>query len=146
MLLRVVKSCCVKIETNSSQHSFCSAITEAYGNNVGSVCTALPTLVGPHRHIKHGLLEHQSRVSQYCRSILLHLSLLWQNALQVRTMLGVISYFRFPKPLTFKTRLSAKPWHRTCPRFETEALANSKMVYCIRLHTTVNTILQRPTF
>ena len=52
----------------------------------------------------------------------------------------------FQKPHTFKTRLSAKPWHRAWHRFETEALTNSKMVYCIRLHTTANTILQRPTF
>ena len=29
---------------NNSQHFFCSVIAEAWRNNVGSVCTALPTL------------------------------------------------------------------------------------------------------
>ena len=33
----------------------CDRIAEAWRNNVGSVCTALPTLLGPRMHISHGL-------------------------------------------------------------------------------------------
>ena len=40
---------------NNSQHFFCPVIVEASLNNVGSVCTALPTLLGSHRRITHGL-------------------------------------------------------------------------------------------
>ena len=39
----------------NSQHLFCSVIAKAYRNNVGSVCTALPTLFGPRTCITHGL-------------------------------------------------------------------------------------------
>ena len=40
---------------NNSQHFFCSVIAEAYGSNVGSVCTDLPTLLGPRTLVTHGL-------------------------------------------------------------------------------------------
>lgn len=36
-------------------------------NNVGSVCIALPTLLGLHMRITHCPFEHNSCVSQYCR-------------------------------------------------------------------------------
>ena len=63
-LLHVVGCCCVllrrvwnrsNVSANNSQHFFCSVIAEAYGNNVGSVFTALPTLLGPRTLITHGL-------------------------------------------------------------------------------------------
>ena len=63
-LLHVVGCCCVLMRKvwnwsnfsgNNSQHFFCSLIAEAYGNNVGSVCTAFPTLLGPRTLITHGL-------------------------------------------------------------------------------------------
>ena len=59
-----VACCCVLLRkvwnrsnfsANNSQHFFCSVIAEAWRNNVGSVCTALPTLLGPHTLITHGL-------------------------------------------------------------------------------------------
>ena len=61
-----VKCCCVlyrvvaQFETgqtfeNNCQHFFCSVIAEALRNDVGSICTALPTLLGPRTPIKHGL-------------------------------------------------------------------------------------------
>ena len=63
-LLYVVGCCCVLLckvwnqsnfSANNSQHFFCSVIAEAYCKNVGSACTALPTLVGPSMLITHGL-------------------------------------------------------------------------------------------
>ena len=53
MLLRVVDRS--NFSANNSQHFFCSVIAEAYCNNVGSVCTTLPILLGPHTPITHGL-------------------------------------------------------------------------------------------
>ena len=52
----IVGCCCMLLRkvwnrsnfsANNSQHFFCSVIAEAWRNNVGSVCTALPTLLGP---------------------------------------------------------------------------------------------------
>ena len=63
-LLHVVGCCCVLLHkvwnrsnfsANNSQHFLCSVIAEAWRNNVGSVCTALPTLLGPRMLITHGL-------------------------------------------------------------------------------------------
>ena len=62
---------------NNSQHFFCSVIVEASRNNVGSICTALPTLLGSHRRITHGLQRLMSCIlptmhcrSQHCRVLL----------------------------------------------------------------------------
>ena len=62
---------------NNSQHFFCSVIAEALRNNVGSVCTALPTLLGPLTLITHGLqrlmgciLPTMHRRSQHCWELL----------------------------------------------------------------------------
>ena len=60
-LLHVVGCCYVllwnrsNISTNNSQHFFCSVVAEALRNNVGYVCTALPTLLGPRTLITNGL-------------------------------------------------------------------------------------------
>ena len=60
----VVGCCCVLLRkvwkrsnfwANNSQHFLCSVIAEALRNNVGSVCTALSTLLGPRTLITHGL-------------------------------------------------------------------------------------------
>ena len=74
MLLRVVGSCCAKFETGETfarttpNVSFVLWSPKRSANNVGSICSALPTLLGPRTRITHNLLEHRSRVSQYCRS------------------------------------------------------------------------------
>ena len=63
-LVSVCTPCCMLLRkvwywsnfsANNSQHFFCSMIAEAWRNNVGSVCTALPTLLGPHMLITRGL-------------------------------------------------------------------------------------------
>ena len=55
----VCTPCCIwnrsKVWANNSEHFFCSVIAEALRNNVGSVCTALPTVLGPRTRINHGL-------------------------------------------------------------------------------------------
>ena len=65
-LLHVVGCCCVLLRkvwnrsnfsANNSQHFFCSVIAEAWRNNVGSVCTTLPSLLGPRTLITHGLQD-----------------------------------------------------------------------------------------
>ena len=45
-------------------------IAEAWRNNVGSVCTALPTLLGPHTLITHGLQRLMGCIlpTMHCRS------------------------------------------------------------------------------
>ena len=55
---------------NNSQHFFCSVIAEAWRNNVGSVCTALPTLLGPRTLITHGLQRLMGCIlpAMHCRS------------------------------------------------------------------------------
>ena len=55
---------------NNSQHFLCSVIAEAWRNNVGSVCTALPTLLGPHMLITHGLQRLMGCIlpMMHCRS------------------------------------------------------------------------------
>ena len=55
------------------------------------LCTALPTLLGRHTCITHGLLELHSHVSQYSCANSFNLSILWYNALQVLTLLGVVA-------------------------------------------------------
>ena len=56
---------------------FCIVITEALPNKVGSVCTALPTLLGPRTRITHVLQSIMGRIpttmhcrSQYCWGLL----------------------------------------------------------------------------
>ena len=55
---------------NNSKHFFCSVIAEAQRNNVGSVCTALPTLLGPRTLITHGLQRLMGCIlpTMHCRS------------------------------------------------------------------------------
>ena len=55
---------------NNSQHFFCSVIVGASRNNVGSVCTALPTLLGSQRRITHGLQRLMGYIlpTMHCRS------------------------------------------------------------------------------
>ena len=69
---------------NNSQHFFCSVIAEAKRNNAGSVCTALPTLLGPRTFITHGL-----------QRLMLYPS---RDALQVPTLLGVVLSVWTPLP------------------------------------------------
>ena len=63
-VLSVCTFCCMLLRkvwnwsnfwANNSQHFFCSVIAEAYYNNVGSICTALATLLVPCLHITHDL-------------------------------------------------------------------------------------------
>ena len=75
MLFRVVGICCaeykaVKLLSQQLPAFFCSVIVEALLNNVGSVCTALPTLLGSHRRITHGLQRLMGRIlpMMHCRS------------------------------------------------------------------------------
>ena len=63
--------------TNNSQHFVCSVIAEAWRNNVGSVCTALLTLLEPRTLITHGLQRLMGCIlptmhcrSQYCWELL----------------------------------------------------------------------------
>ena len=56
---------------NNSQHFFCSVIAvEAWRNNVGFVCTALPTLLGSRTLITHGLQRLMGCIlpMMHCRS------------------------------------------------------------------------------
>ena len=55
---------------NNSQHFFCSAIAEAERNNVRSVCTALPTLLGPRTVVTHGVKRLMGCIlpTVHCRS------------------------------------------------------------------------------
>ena len=55
---------------NNSQYFFCSVIAEAYGSNVGSACTALPTLLGPRTLVTHGLQRLMGCIlpTMHCRS------------------------------------------------------------------------------
>ena len=72
----VCTPCCMlwrkvcNFSANNSQHFFCSVITEAQRNNVGSVCTALPTLLGPRTLITHGLQRLMGCIlpTMHCRS------------------------------------------------------------------------------
>ena len=78
-LVSVCTPCCMLLRkvwyrsnfsANNSQHFFCSVIAEAWRNNVGSVCTALPTLFGPHMLITHGLQRLMGCIlpTMHCRS------------------------------------------------------------------------------
>ena len=78
-LLHVVGCCSVLLRkkkkrsnfsANSSQHFFCSVIAEASRNNVESVCTALPTLLGPRTFMTHGLQRLMGCIlpTMHCRS------------------------------------------------------------------------------
>ena len=78
-LVSVCTLCCMSLRkvwyrsnfsANNSQHFFCSMIAEAWCNNVGSVCTALPTLLGPHMLITHGLQRLMGCIlpTMHCRS------------------------------------------------------------------------------
>ena len=77
MLLDVAACCCAKFETSQTCQPttpniffFCSVIAEAYCNNVGSVCAALPTLLGPRTLITHGLQRLMGCIlpTMHCRS------------------------------------------------------------------------------
>ena len=69
MLLRKVWNWS-NFSANNSQRFFCSMIAEAKRNNVGSVCTALPTLLGPCMLIMHGLQRLMGCIlsTMHCRS------------------------------------------------------------------------------
>ena len=78
-LVSVCTPCCMSLRkvwyrsnfsANNSQHFFCSVIAEAWRNNVGSLCTALPTLLGPHMLITHGLQRLMGCIllTMHCRS------------------------------------------------------------------------------
>ena len=78
-LLHVVGCCCLLLRkvwnrsnfsANNSQHFFCSVIAEAWRNNVGSVSTALPTLLGPRTLVTHGLQRLMGCIlpTMHCRS------------------------------------------------------------------------------
>ena len=78
-LVSVCTPCCMLLHkvwyqsnfsANNSKHFFCSVIAEAWRNNVGSVCTALPTLLGPHMLITHGLQRLMGCIlpTMHCRS------------------------------------------------------------------------------
>ena len=96
-LLHVVESGQIFLASNS-QHFFCSMIAKVERNDVRSVCIALPTLLGPHTCITHGLLEGHSHVSQYSRSNSFNLSILWCNPLQVPTLFRVVASICTPLP------------------------------------------------
>ena len=75
----VIGCCCVLLRkvwnrsnfsANNCQHFFCSVIAEAERNDVGSVCTARPTLLGPRTLITHGLQSLMGCIfpTMYCRS------------------------------------------------------------------------------
>ena len=73
MLLRVVAQSLRPVKLVSQQlptFFFCSVIAEAYCNNVGSVCAALPTLLGPRTLITHGLQRLMGCIlpTMHCRS------------------------------------------------------------------------------
>ena len=68
----------VKLCANNSQHFFCSVIAEAQRNNVGSVCIAPLSLLGPGTRVKHGLLRDRKSYRLYPS----------HNALQVPTLLS----------------------------------------------------------
>ena len=78
-VLHVVGCCCVLLRkvwnrsnfsANNSQHFFCFVIAEAWRNNVGFVCTALSTLLGPRTLITHGLQRLMGCIlpTMHCRS------------------------------------------------------------------------------
>ena len=76
MLLRKVGNRS-NFSAKNSQHFFCSVIAEAQCNNVASICTALPTLLGPCTLIMHGLqrligciLPTMHCMSQHCWELL----------------------------------------------------------------------------
>ena len=92
-LLHVVGCCCVLLpkvwnrsnfSANNSQHFFCSVIAKAKRNNVGYVCTALPTLLGPRTLITH-----------FTKTYGLYPS---HDAMQVPTLLGVVASVCTPLP------------------------------------------------
>ena len=73
MLLRVVAQSLRPVKLVSQQlptFFFCSVIAEAYCNNVGPVCAALPTLLGPRTLITHGLQRLMGCIlpTMHCRS------------------------------------------------------------------------------
>ena len=72
MLLDVVAQSLKPVKLFSQQLPtfFCSMIAEAYRNNVGSVCTAVPTLLGPRLRITHGLQRLIGCIlpTMHCRS------------------------------------------------------------------------------
>ena len=79
MLFRVVAQSLkpVKILDQQLPTFFCSMIADAWRINVGSVCTALPTLWGPRMRITHGLKRLMGCIllmlpcrSQHCWEIL----------------------------------------------------------------------------
>ena len=70
MLLDAVAQILKPVKLYNSQHFFCSVIAKAWRNNVGSVCTALSTLLGPRMLITHGLQRFMGCIlpTMHCRS------------------------------------------------------------------------------
>ena len=90
---------------NNSQRFFCSMIAKAKRNNVGSVCTVLPTLLGPCMLIMHGLQRLMGCIlsTMHCRS---------------QTLLGVVASVCTPLPTCTQqllTSLDQQCWELLCP-------------------------------
>ena len=134
-LLHVVGCCCVLLRkvwnrsnfsANNSQHFLCSVIAEAYRNNVGSVCTTLPTLLRPRTLITHGLQRLMGSIlptmhcrSQHCWELLYPFAHHYQDArnnsqhcwrnnvggcrVRLRAALGTFRYFEIIKQLLDKS-------------------------------------------
>ena len=92
MFLRVIGSCCAKVESGQTFGPATPNILlfrdrRSVGpKNVGSVCTALPTLLGPRTRISHTWSP---------KSYGLYPS---HDAVQVPTLLGVVASFCTPLP------------------------------------------------
>ena len=133
MFLRVIGSCCAKVESGQTFGPATPNILlfrdrRSVGpKNVGSVCTALPTLLGPRTRISHTWSP---------KSYGLYPS---HDALQVPTLLGVVASFCTPLP----TRTQQQWCLHTTANTNSTTLnivgANNVGSCCIRLHTTVNT-------
>ena len=93
MLLRVFWSCCGKIETGQT---LCQQLPtfllfrdrRSVANNVGSVCIAPLSLLGPGTRVKHGLRRDRKSYRLYPS----------HNALQVPTLLWVVASVCTPLP------------------------------------------------
>ena len=133
MFLRVIGSCCAKVESGQTFGPATPNILlfrdrRIVGpKNVGSVCTALPTLLGPRTRISHTWSP---------KSYGLYPS---HDALQVPTLLGVVASFCTPLP----TRTQQQWCLHTTANTNSTTLnivgANNVGSCCIRLHTTANT-------
>ena len=133
MFLRVIGSCCAKVESGQTFGPATPNILlfrdrRSVGpKNVGSVCTALPTLLGLRTRISHTWSP---------KSYGLYPS---HDAVQVPTVLGVVASFCTPLP----TRTQQQWCLHTTANTNSTTLnivgANNVGSCCIRLHTTANT-------